>query len=217
MNTGERISALRKEKGYSQEYVAQQIGVSRQAVHKWEKEASSPDTNNLIALAQVLDTTVEYIVSGNENITPTPSVHKKKLPKVRTYIITIILTAIITFIATVLYIANAPVAFDAGACGGGFATAVYDQYADQLIEENYFYLTRDFENADIQVHSISPVRESREVHYEGKAIYMSFDVKYTFSDYTTRTVKIRFMGERKWIQNYDWQMIDEYSTATENI
>ncbi len=207
MNTGERIAALRKEKGYSQEYVARQIGVSRQAVHKWEKETSSPDTNNLIALAQVLDTTVEYIVNGNEKAASAMTVHKKKLPKVRTYIIVIFITALVTFIATVLYIANAPVSFDAGACGGGFATAVYDQYANQLIEDNYFYLTKDFKNTDIEVHSISPVRESREVHYEGKAIYMSFDAEYTFSNHTTNTVKLQFMGERKWIQNYDWRMI----------
>ena len=205
MNTGERIAQLRNQKGYSQEYVAQQIGVSRQAVHKWEKEISSPDTSNLIALAQILGTTVDYIVTGNSETAATAK-SRKKIPKIWTYIITVIITAIITFFATVLFIANAPVSFDAGACGGGFATAVYDQYAEKLIEDNYFYLTRDF--SDTEVYSISPVRDSREVHYEGKAIYMSFDAEYTFSNRTAETVKLQFMGERKWIQNYDWRIIN---------
>lgn len=205
MNTGERIAQLRNEKGYSQEYVAQQIGVSRQAVHKWEKEISSPDTSNLIALAQVLGTTVDYIVTGNSETAVTTN-SRKKIPKIWTYIITVIITAIIIFVATVLFIANAPVSFDAGACGGGFATAVYDQYAEKLIKDNYFQLTRDFN--DTEVYRISPVRDSREVHYEGKAIYMSFDAEYTFSNRTAETVKLQFMGERKWIQNYDWRIIN---------
>lgn len=201
MTIGQRIQKLRTEKGYTQEYLAGQLGISRQAVHKWEKNESRPDTDNLILLAEILGTTVEYIAVGEA----ADKNNKKKLPKVLTYIITIIITALITFIATILFIANRPVSFDAGACGGGFATAVYDQYADSLLKDNYFYLTRDYN--DDEIISISPVRDSRDVKYEGKAIYMSFDVIYTFSDQKTETVCLRFVGDRKWIQNYDWKMI----------
>lgn len=201
MTIGQRIQKLRTEKGYTQEYLAGQLGISRQAVHKWEKNESRPDTDNLILLAEILGTTVEYIAVGEA----ADKNNKKKLPKVWTYIITIIITALITFIATILFIANRPVSFDAGACGGGFATAVYDQYADSLLKDNYFYLTRDYN--DDEIISISPVRDSRDVKYEGKAIYMSFDVIYTFSDQKTETVCLRFVGDRKWIQNYDWKMI----------
>ncbi len=201
MTIGQRIQKLRTEKGYTQEYLAGQLSISRQAVHKWEKNESRPDTDNLILLAEILGTTVEYIAVGDT----TDKTNKKKLPKIWTYIITIIITALITFIATILFIANRPVSFDAGACGGGFATAVYDQYADKLIEDNYFYLTRDYN--DTEIINISPVRDSRDVRYEGKAIYISFDVIYTFSDRKTETVCLRFVGDRKWIQSYDWKMI----------
>lgn len=202
MTIGTRIRALRIQKGYTQEYLANQLGISRQAVHKWEKNETRPDTDNLILLAEILGTTVEYIAVGDIK----SNNNKKSIPLWIKYIFVIIVTAVITFAATVLYIANQPVSFDAGACGGGFATAVYDQYADRLIEDNYFYLTRNIKDKDVV--SISPVRETRDVTYEGKAIYMSFDIVYTFSDFSSKNKKISFVGERKWIQNYKWRMLE---------
>ncbi len=64
MSIGSRITALRKEHGFSQEYIAQELGVSRQAVSKWEQDLSSPDTNNLIALAGLFHVSVEYLAVG---------------------------------------------------------------------------------------------------------------------------------------------------------
>ncbi len=66
MTIGERISAKRKQKGYSQEYVAERLNVSRQAVSKWETDATAPDTHHLIALAELLDTEVSYLAVGAE-------------------------------------------------------------------------------------------------------------------------------------------------------
>ena len=72
MTIGERISELRKDRGYSQEYVAEKLNVSRQAVSKWECDASAPDTYNLIALAKLFGVSVEYIAVGKkENTTET--------------------------------------------------------------------------------------------------------------------------------------------------
>ncbi len=64
MSIGNRISELRKKHNYSQEYVAEQLDVSRQAVSKWEVDKASPDTNNLIALAELFGVSVEYLASG---------------------------------------------------------------------------------------------------------------------------------------------------------
>lgn len=64
MTIGNRISALRKEHSYSQEYVASRLGVSRQAVSKWETDQSAPDTYNLIALAELFNVSVEYLAIG---------------------------------------------------------------------------------------------------------------------------------------------------------
>lgn len=67
MTIGKRISELRKAKGYTQEYIAEQLGVSRQAVSKWEQDQTSPDTKNLIALSRLLNESVEYIATGEPN------------------------------------------------------------------------------------------------------------------------------------------------------
>ena len=64
MNIGERIMALRKEKSISQTELAKRLNVSRQAVSKWEQGVSSPDTERLIQLAEILGTEVEYLATG---------------------------------------------------------------------------------------------------------------------------------------------------------
>ena len=64
MNIGERIMALRKEKNISQTELAKRLNVSRQAVSKWEQGTSSPDTERLIQLAEILGTEVEYLATG---------------------------------------------------------------------------------------------------------------------------------------------------------
>lgn len=68
MSIGERISGLRKEKKLSQGQLADLLGVSRQAVSKWENDASSPDTLNLVKIADVLDTEVEYLATGKKPV-----------------------------------------------------------------------------------------------------------------------------------------------------
>lgn len=64
MTIGERIRRARKAKGYTQEYVAEKVNVSRQAVFKWEKNQTKPDTANLIALAALLDISVDALIRG---------------------------------------------------------------------------------------------------------------------------------------------------------
>lgn len=75
MTMGNRIAEARKKKGYTQEYVALILGISRQAVYKWEKDQSRPDTTNLIALAELLDVTVDDLISA----TPKKRVDHAKL------------------------------------------------------------------------------------------------------------------------------------------
>lgn len=59
-----RLAALRKEHNLSQEELAEKLGVSRQAISKWECGESSPDTDNLIALAEVYGITLDELVKG---------------------------------------------------------------------------------------------------------------------------------------------------------
>ena len=72
MSVGERISSLRKERNMSQIQLASAMDVSRQAVSKWENDQTAPDTIRLIQLADVLDTDVEYLATGNHTTLKTP-------------------------------------------------------------------------------------------------------------------------------------------------
>ena len=74
MSVGERISELRNEKKLSQNQLAKLMDVSRQAVSKWETGQSVPDSLNLIKLADILETDIEYLTTGRQVVPTRPPV-----------------------------------------------------------------------------------------------------------------------------------------------
>ncbi len=66
VQTANRLVELRKNAGYSQEELADAIGVSRQAVSKWERAESSPDTDNLIELARLYKVSLDELINGTD-------------------------------------------------------------------------------------------------------------------------------------------------------
>lgn len=66
MNVADRIQNLRKMKGISQEQLADAIGVSRQAISKWESEQSTPDLEKIILMSDFFDVTTDYLLKGIE-------------------------------------------------------------------------------------------------------------------------------------------------------
>ena len=74
MSLGERITELRKAAGMNQTDLAKAMDVTRQAVSKWETGQSSPDAANLIRLAELLDTDIEYLTTGRRNYGRRPPV-----------------------------------------------------------------------------------------------------------------------------------------------
>lgn len=64
LETANRLFELRKKHNLSQEELAEKLGVSRQAVSKWERSEASPDTDNLIALAKIYDLTLDELIFG---------------------------------------------------------------------------------------------------------------------------------------------------------
>lgn len=63
---GRRIAGLRKEKGMTQEELAEVLSVSPQAVSKWENDQSCPDISLLPALAEILGITVDTLLQGEK-------------------------------------------------------------------------------------------------------------------------------------------------------
>ena len=84
MSVGDRIIELRKKSNMSQVALAEAVGVSRQAVSKWETGQSLPDSAKLILLAQILDTDIEYLSTGKVNDAIRPPVVIKTIEKVET-------------------------------------------------------------------------------------------------------------------------------------
>lgn len=61
---GKRIATLRRDKGLKQDELAQQLGVTPQAVSKWENDQTCPDITLLPKLAQILGVSVDELLSG---------------------------------------------------------------------------------------------------------------------------------------------------------
>ncbi len=78
IKTADRLQELRKSHGYSQEALSEKLGVSRQAVSKWERGESSPDTDNLIALADIYGITLDDILNGEKEMHNVKSAEKKE-------------------------------------------------------------------------------------------------------------------------------------------
>lgn len=62
MTIGEKILNLRKARGWSQEELAERIGVSRQAVSRWESDSAKPDADKIIAICDLFGVSADYLL-----------------------------------------------------------------------------------------------------------------------------------------------------------
>lgn len=81
MTLGERLKMYRTQKGLSQEKIAEMLDVSRQAVTKWEAGQTTPSSDNLIALANLYDVSLDELIGKNENEIVSAEGEKRFSPK----------------------------------------------------------------------------------------------------------------------------------------
>lgn len=62
MNFSEKLKEIRKKEGISQEQLAEKIGVSRQAITKWETGKGLPDVENMVIIAEIFKTTIDELL-----------------------------------------------------------------------------------------------------------------------------------------------------------
>ena len=86
MTFGEKLQELRKARGWSQEELAGQIHVSRQALSKWESGGAVPDTENIIALSRLFGVTTDYLLL-DEVQDAGPAAPQAAWPKPRKYLL----------------------------------------------------------------------------------------------------------------------------------
>ena len=78
MTLGERLKKYRAQTGMSQEKIAERLGVSRQAVTKWEAGQTTPSSDNLIALANLYDVSLDELIGKNEDEMASTEEEQKK-------------------------------------------------------------------------------------------------------------------------------------------
>lgn len=94
MTLGTKLQNLRKQAAMSQEALAAQLGVSRQAVSRWELDISLPETENIIKLAKIYNVSFDYLldekITETNNTNQTQSDTVKQSKTISFYILTII-------------------------------------------------------------------------------------------------------------------------------
>ncbi|MBE6653092.1 MAG: helix-turn-helix transcriptional regulator [Ruminococcaceae bacterium] len=70
--TGGRLARLRRAQNITQEELAERLGISRQAVSKWESDLAYPETDKLLTLSRLYGCTVDYLLTGEEPVPPCP-------------------------------------------------------------------------------------------------------------------------------------------------
>ena len=73
MQFHERLYEVRKRSGMTQNDLAEKLNVSRQAVSRWELGTAKPDFENLIAISNLFEISIDYLLKGNENDVQMPA------------------------------------------------------------------------------------------------------------------------------------------------
>jgi transcriptional regulator with XRE-family HTH domain len=82
---GARIRAARRERGWTQEALAEAVEVSRSAVAQWETDRAGQITGNLARIAAALGTSVEWLMHGTDKRAPAEAVTGDELAMLRLY------------------------------------------------------------------------------------------------------------------------------------
>ncbi len=199
MSVGNRIIELRKQNNFTQEYVAEKLNVSQQTISKWEENLATPDTDNLIGLSVLFCVTIEYLATGNEfSVVKSPKKKFFNLTKQKK-VCFVAVAALFLVVGAGVKIHTLPVDWDAGACGGGYKTHIFDKYSDELVEK--YLLGSDIQD---EIVSIKAIRGTQEADWEDRIIDLQFDIQYEHIEEGMVSETLHFVGERYWFEAFDW-------------
>ena len=81
--TGGRLARLRRAQNITQEELAERLGISRQAVSKWESDLAYPETDKLLTLSRLYGCTVDYLLTGEEPVPPLSQTQARAAGRIR--------------------------------------------------------------------------------------------------------------------------------------
>ena len=107
MRLSDKIVRLRKEKGWSQETLAEKLNVSRQAVSRWEGATAQPDASNILQLSKLFGVTADYLLNDDfESDNDLPKVKEIKsngVQQIMIFMVTLeVMILIIQFMSTII-------------------------------------------------------------------------------------------------------------------
>lgn len=105
MDRAERLQDLRKKAGYSQEQLADLLGLSRQAVSKWEAKQGKPDIDNILKLTEIYHVSADYLLLGVESQRDASPAEKRETPREYRQAVRAIAVLAAAALITVLFIA----------------------------------------------------------------------------------------------------------------
>ena len=82
---------------------------------------------------------------------------------------------------------------------GGYGTFIFDKYSEALTER---FVEGSLERGGIL--RAEAVRGTQEAEWEGRTLFLAFDIRYELSGGGFRTERARFVGQRTWFDTYDW-------------
>lgn len=124
---------------------------------------------------------------------------RRKIKKIIILALGSVFLVLVGITGIITCIRHLPVDYDAGACSGGYAAFIFDKYKDQLVKKYYDGMEY---NSDIS--SIKAVQGTQEAEWEGRTLFLQFDIQYEHSIQGTVTERIGFVGQRTWFDTYDW-------------
>ena len=79
MSFGENLKNVRKQRGVTQEELAEILGVSRQAISKWESDSGYPETEKLLVISKTLNISIDYLLNDVTVMKEKEKTEEKKL------------------------------------------------------------------------------------------------------------------------------------------
>lgn len=160
----DKITYLRKQKGLSQENLADELSVSRQAVSRWEMGTAMPDASNILQLSKLFDVTTDYLLNddydSDEDLPKVKKVKSENLNQVMFYMIVIEVMILIIQFMSVFILQNAVFAFLSFvpfvAAVGGFEIAFRKD--TQSINEQMITFRKKFYKISAWLGTYFPVR-----------------------------------------------------------
>lgn len=107
MKFSDKIIKLRKEKGWSQEKLAEKLNVSRQAISRWEGGTAWPDASNILQLSKLFGVTTDYLLNddfeSDNDLQKVKQINRDGIHQIMIFMVTLeVMTLIIQFMTTVI-------------------------------------------------------------------------------------------------------------------